>query len=494
MVSIKKASQITQVLKTQQRAKEAFSVVTRLTTRRYALIALILCLIIVACTNTYQSSPSPVNKLSSESTDLRIWWDKGFTQEEDEALKQLVSEWEKQTGNKIKLSLYSTDELTRKIQREIQAGNLPDIVTSYTADREIIPRLSWEGKLADISDVIEPLKSFYPEKILKTVQSYNNVTQKRSYYALPMSQATIHIFYWRDLLKRIGRKESDIPKDWDDFWELWKQIQDDLRTKQIPDKKQNIYGLGFTFGISSADTYYLFEQILEAYDVQILDSKDKLLLDDPKVRQGIINSLKWYTNFYQQGYVPPDAINWLNPDNNRSLLNQSVVMTPNNSLSIPAAVRQNPDTYYQKLGILEFPNKPNGLPMRYLITVKEAFLFADSQKQKLAKEFLAYLIQPEVMGNYLKASGGRHLPVLTSAWEDPFWKNSKDPYLSAAINIFLNRETRSFYFVQNPAYSLVLKDNVWGKAINRIVVDKISPEQAADEAIARIKQIFDQWQ
>ncbi|MEH2288638.1 extracellular solute-binding protein [Nostoc sp.] len=64
-----------------------------------------------------------------------MWWDKGFTQEEDEALKQLVSEWEKQTGNKIKLSLYSTDELTRKIKREIQAGNLPDIVTSYTADR-----------------------------------------------------------------------------------------------------------------------------------------------------------------------------------------------------------------------------------------------------------------------------------------------------------------------------------------------------------------------
>ena len=116
------------------------------------------------------------------------------------------------------------------------------------------------------------------------------------------------------------------------------------------------------------------------------------------------------------------------------------------------------------------------------------------QSQKLAKEFLAYLIQPEVMGNYLKASGGRHLPVLTSAWEDPFWKNSKDPYLSAAINIFLNRETRPFYFVQNPAYSLVLKDNVWGKALNRIVVDKISSEQAADEAIARIKQIFDQWQ
>ncbi|MEH2070109.1 MAG: hypothetical protein V7K47_18450 [Nostoc sp.] len=101
--------------------------------------------------------------------------------------------------------------------------------------------------------------------------------------------------------------------------------------------------------------------------------------------------------------------------------------------------------------------------------------------------------QPEVMGNYLKVSGGRHLPVMTLEWQDPFWKDSKYPYLSTAAKIFLNRETRPFYFVQNPAYSLVLKQNVWGKAINRIVVEKISPEQAADEAIEQIKQIFAQW-
>ncbi|MDZ8186759.1 MAG: ABC transporter substrate-binding protein [Nostoc sp. ChiSLP02] len=493
MVSSIKPTQIVQVTNNYQRAKQTVNCGLRQISRRYVLISLLVNLIIAGCTDTPKSEQSSITEFSNDSKVLKIWWDKGFTQEEDEALKQLVSQWEKQTGNKIKLSLYSTDELPRKIQREIRAGNLPDIVTSYTADRELIPRLSWEGKLADVSDVIEPLKSFYPKEILKTVQFYNKVTQKRSYYALPMSQATLHIFYWRDLLKQINRTESDIPKNWDAFWEFWKQTQSELRTKQLPDKKQNIYGLGFTFSIASADTYYFFEQILEAYDVQILDSQDKLQLDDPKVRQGIINSLKWYTKFYQQGYVPPDAVNWLNPDNNRSLLNRSVVMTPNNSLSIPAAVRQNLDVYNQKLGILELPNKPNGLPMRYLITVKQVFLFADSKKQKLAKEFLAYLIKPEVMGDYLKVSGGRHLPVLTSEWKDPFWKDSKDIYLSTAAKIFLNRETRPFYFVQNPAYSLVLKDNVWGKAINRIVVDKISPEQATDEAIAQIKQIFDQW-
>ncbi|MEH2450824.1 hypothetical protein [Nostoc sp.] len=139
--------------------------------------------------------------------------------------------------------------------------------------------------------------------------------------------------------EQIGRSERDIPKDWDGFWEFWKQVQNNLRAKQ---QKQDIYELGFPFSTGASDTYIFFEHILEAYDVQILDSEGKLLIDDQKVRQKIVQDLDWYAKFYQQGYVPPDALNWLNPDNNRSLLNRLVVMTPNNTLSIPCSVRQDP--------------------------------------------------------------------------------------------------------------------------------------------------------
>jgi multiple sugar transport system substrate-binding protein len=36
----------------------------------------------------------------------------------------------------------------------------------------------------------------------------------------------------------------------------------------------------------------------------------------------------------------------------------------------------------------------------------------------------------------------------------------------------------------------VNQEHVWAKAIHRIVTEGISPEQAVDEAIARIKQIL----
>jgi multiple sugar transport system substrate-binding protein len=39
-------------------------------------------------------------------------------------------------------------------------------------------------------------------------------------------------------------------------------------------------------------------------------------------------------------------------------------------------------------------------------------------------------------------------------------------------------------------HQLVRGKGVWPKAIHRIVTDGITPEQAADEAIARIKQLL----
>lgn len=456
--------------------------------RRYTLIALIFSLIIVACNKASTTPPSAAKESSPESKILKIWWDKGFTLEEDEALQQVVSNWEKQSGNKVKLSFYSTDELSQKVERELRTGDLPDLIAMFKSEKSLTARLAWEGKLADVSDVILPVKNLYPEQALQTVNFYNKSAQKQSYYALPIHQATIHVYYWRDLLEKVGHSNK-IPKDWDGFWKFWQQRQNELRTQQI-----DIYGLGLPLSVAAGDTYQTFEQILEAYDVQILDAKGQLRVDNPQVRQGIVKVLNWYARLYQQGYLPPDALHWLNPDNNRNLLNRKVLMTTNDTLSIATAVRQDPDTYRKKLGMLELPHKPNGQPMRYLITVQQVVLFADSKNQETAKDFLAYLIQPEIIDTYLKAAGGRHSPVLKPVWKDTFWTDPNDPHVSMATKTFTEGRTRLFYTFQNPAYSMVLKENVWGKALQRVLVDGSSSEQAADEAIARIKQIFAQWQ
>ncbi|MDJ0635438.1 MAG: ABC transporter substrate-binding protein [Xenococcaceae cyanobacterium MO_188.B29] len=427
-----------------------------------------------------------MNRSSPQDRVLEVWWDKGFYPEEDEALQQVLSEWEQETGNQVRLSLHNNDELFLKTERAIQADNPPDVLMNDAADRFLNPGLAWQGKLSDLADLIEPIKDSYSDPVLASVYFYNEREKRRSYYAIPIHIGIPHIFYWRDLLQQVGKSEQDIPQDWDAFWKFWQQVQDQLLT-------EGVYGLGLPMSVEAADTDDIFEQILEAYNVEILDSEGELQVDNPQVRQGIIDCINWYTQFYIQGYVPPKAVKWLNPDNNRSLLNKLVVMTPNQSLSIPAAVKQDQDIYYHQLVTTGYPDKPNGKPMRYIAMIRQAIVLADSNKQKLAKDFLTYFNQPEVLSKYLKAAGGRYLPVNKQILTDTFWTDPADPHISTAIQPFLQEEITLPYTVLNPAYSIVLKDSIWGKALTRVVIDRHSPEQAADEAIAQIKKIFAQW-
>lgn len=99
----------------------------------------------------------------------------------------------------------------------------------------------------------------------------------------------------------------------------------------------HIYCIGLLMSIYATDIYLIFEQILESNNLQIVDEQEKLQIDKPEFRQKIIEILDWYTNLYKNGYVPPNAVNWLNVHNNTNFLNRNTLMTINPTISIPAS-------------------------------------------------------------------------------------------------------------------------------------------------------------
>ena len=448
-------------------------------------------MLIVACSSDTQLQNTQTEKLRPPDREnvLQIWWDKGYNPEEDAALQKLVKAWEQETGNKVKINFYTLDKRSEKPQRYLQGGVSPDIFMSFKAESTLNPRLAWEGKLIDVTNIIEPIKQNYDPKALATAYYYNNVEQKQSYYAVPIHRAALHIYYWKDLLEKTGRTAQDIPQDWDDFWQFWLDVGEDLKTKH----QQDILPIGLPMSVEAGDTYQAFEHILEAYNVKLVDEEGNLLVDNPQVRQGIIQCLDWYTQFYLQGYTPKDAVDWNNAANNRQLLNREILTTTNATLSIPAALRQDSDAYRNQLGIVELPNKPNGEPMRHIFLVEQAVIFNDAANPELAKAFLAYLTQPEVVNTFLKESG-RHSPAHTSVYQDPYWTDPEDPHTSEVTKTLTKSQIRPIYPANSPAYSVVLKENVWGQSLEKIVLNNVTPEQAADEAIARIKEIFVEWE
>ena len=454
-------------------------------TRRQALW-LSLSTLVAACTAKVPTTSERAANRSSAA--LEIWWTKGFVVAEDEAIRKVVKDWQKKHNSPVNLSFHRQDDIVPKLERAYQSGNPPDVLYAYKGDLALNPRFAWDGKLADVSDLIEPLKAAYVSTALEAVSFYNNVEKKKSYFAVPLSQEATYIFYWRDLLQKAGLGDRTLPNRWDDFWNYWKVVQEHLRPQYT-----NLYGLGIQSAPRNSDTYIFFEHVLQAYNVRLLDEQGKLRLD-PEVRQGIRQCLDWYTQFYKQGYVPSTATHWLSPDNNQALLNRSVAMTVNASMSIPLSQRDNKEVYFQQLGTADFPNKPDGKPLEHLVSINQAVIFASSPKQQAAKNFLAYLMQPQVLAGFVKGSGGRFFPVMPIAWQDEFWTQAADPHLSMQAKTLRDRPTRTFYSVQAPAYSQVFQTDVWGKAISQIATNAVTLDQGVDEAIRQMQQIFAAWQ
>lgn len=437
---------------------------------------------------------------------LTVWWNKGYYPEEDAAMQKIVKDFEAQHKVEVDLSFAAQEELHKKITAALIARRVPDVAFSFYNDWQVVPKYAWEDQLADVSDLINELKPRYNEKMLQAGYVFNNKTKKRSYYGIPIEAQTMHIHYWRDLLKEAGMEDdpAKIPMKWDEYWAYWKKAQDALRKKN-PAKYGKLYGIGMTESTRATDTLYNFEMALLSYGGDLLDANGKVIADQPKNREAIIKALKWFGELFTSGYVPPDATNWSDGDNNAGFHSRSVVMTPNPSQSIPAAQFFNKDdpqknNYFNNMATIEWPDGPDGRKARYLSAVKTVVIPKNSKNQKLAKEFLKFVLEPKRFLEYIKAANGRWFPAFTDIGKDPFWRSGhrgpggeKDPNVPVATTIFLDRENKVFEHWKHPANSQVYDENLWGKAMARVAIDRWTPEKAADEAIERMKAIFAQY-
>ena len=190
--------------------------------------------------------------------------------------------------------------------------------------------------------------------------------------------------------------------------------------------------------------------------------------------------------------MPPKAVNWSNSDNNTSFLNRKTLMTINPSMSIPGSQQEDEEIYLNQMRTIEFPNNPNEAATTYLVSVKQPVIFTSSPNPELAKNFLSYLVKPDNLGPYIKGAKGRYFPIMPKLWKDPFWSNTKDPHISIASQQFTESQTRLLHNSINPAYSQIDSENIWGKAMAKVLIEGLSPTPATDQAIKRIKKIFAQ--
>jgi multiple sugar transport system substrate-binding protein len=446
--------------------------------------------IVAACTLAF------AGQLLAQET-LTVWWVKGFYKSEDDALLAAIKKFEDKTKVKVELSQYPVQDMIPKTVAALDAGTPPDVAYADVYDFQVAGKWAYEGKLEDLTDVITPLKATFAPNTVETTYLYNDKAKKRAYYAFPLKQQTMHIEYWIDMLGVAGFKESDIPTDWKGYWAFWcDKVQPGYRQKS----GTRNYATGFPMGVDSSDSFYSFLTFMDAYNVKLVDDNGKLLVDDPKVRQGLIAALTDYTTPYVKGCTPPSSTSWKDPDNNVAFANKTIILTHNATISIAAKWlddmnnetlsaeqrAQAKKNYYELIRTAGFPNKPDGSKMVYRTAVKVGVIFDSAKNKKRAKEFVSFLLQEENLTPYVEGALGRWFPVTKAAQQSAFWK--ADRHRQSVYNQYA-AGTVTFEFTKNYKFTILNNENVWAKAMNRVVNEKVPVDKAVDEMIVRIKAV-----
>jgi multiple sugar transport system substrate-binding protein len=427
--------------------------------------------------------------LSAQAADLVVWWE-AWSPQEESAVRETIAAFET-NGKQVELVFYPQAELSGKIEAALEAGQPPDFAFG-TLVSLYIGEWAFGDRLLDLTDTIGHFSDMFDPDLLAFWTVPNQKTGHRALYALPMSRATNHILIWKSLLEEAGFTLGDIPKEWDGFWSFWcEQVQPAVRRVTGRD---DIWGIGLNMSDKATEPTFQFFQFLAAYDADYVTHDGRLIIDDPKVRHGLIEAIDAYTAVYRKGCAPSGSIAWdSNRDNNQQFLAQAVVMTLNDTLSIPNALKhERPDDYYQNTATIEWPRGPDGEGFPIMGDHFAGAVFRDGPNVETAKEFVRFLVAEGWLAHYLDFAGERFLPPMPKLREGPLWLDPTDPHRMAAVMQIASRPTQYDYAAisGDRRYDLILDERIWPNAIQRVAADGISPEQAVDEAIARIKQIL----
>ena len=295
---------------------------------------------------------------ATHAADLVVWWEQGYYAQEDEAVREIVAAFEQDIGKQVEVTFYPQPEHPGKVAAAVEAGQPPDFAFGLPL-ANLVSEWALDDRLVDLSDAIGHFSDLFDPELLNRAMLLNARTGQKALYALPMGRATNHLHVWKSLLEQAGFTLEDIPKEWDTFWSFWcHEVQPAMRRATSRD---DIWSVGLPLSINGNDTTHAFQQFMSAYRADYVTRDGRLVIDDPEIRRQLVKAVDSYTAIYRKDCTPPGSLTWADADNNKSFLAQAIVMTPNETLSIPNALKhEHPDDYYKNTATIEWPLGPSG--------------------------------------------------------------------------------------------------------------------------------------
>lgn len=396
---------------------------------------------------------------------LSLWRLKTYIPPADKILDANAQECAKKAGMELAIQTYTFDDMWTKYTAAIESKTLPDIAE---LDAVGPARLANLGRLADMSDVVSSVtKELGP--ILTNAEGAVKFGGK--YYAVPHYGIPLVLFYRKDILAKVGAEPPDT-------WEAIQQISEKVKKAGIHE-----FPNGFPWN-RTGDGYDPAMSLLWSYGAAWVDKSGKFT----GIPKGpAVQALKVVTAAYLVDKTAAfDYLSWSGSTNNESFMAGKVTFTPNGP-SILFQMESNKHPLQKDTAIKLMPKGPAGRNLA-LTFVMNWGVPVDGKQQKEAKAVVGCIMSRAQWMKYMTGSFQQAVPLFARPLDDAYWNTPTGKTIVETVKI---GHPVGWPGPTTPAAAEVVSSNVLTDMVTQVIVDKVTPEAAVDEANKRIKEIYD---
>jgi multiple sugar transport system substrate-binding protein len=396
---------------------------------------------------------------------MTLWRLKTYIPPADKILDTTIQECGKKIGAEVQIQTYTFDDMWTKYTAAIESKTLPDVAE---LDAVGPARLANLGRLSDVSDlvgtVVKELGELAPN-------AEGAVKFGGKFYAVPHYAIPLILFYRKDLVEKVGAQPPDT-------WEAINEISIKIKKAGLQDFPQ-----GFPWN-RTGDGYDPAMSLLWSYGAAWVDKSGKYV-GMPKDKA--LQAMKVVTPAYLADKTAAlDYLSWSGSGNNEAFMAGKIAFTPNG----PSILFQEDSTKHplrKDTAIKLMPRGPAGRNLA-LTFVMNWGVPVDGKQQKEARALVSCIMSKDKFSAYMTGSFQQAVPLFKSLINHDYWNNADGKVITETVK--LGRPV-GWPGPTTPAAAEVISSNVLTDMMTRVIVDKVTPEKAIEEADKRIKEIYE---
>lgn len=393
---------------------------------------------------------------------LTIWIGASFLEALDKRLGSMFQDYGREKGVEVDFIIGPWAQLPQKLAAAIQGKNPPDICSFYDADTQYY---RGQNQLVEVSEVWNDLKKKGGD-VYAAAES--TIAWESKAWSIPIGINPWPVHARKDLLDKAGLK---YPTTWDEFIEACKKIQ----------HPPQVYGYGLCLGKNDDNNCNIIH-LMWTFGAQMQTKDNKPAFNTPETRKAFTLVADMYT---KHKIIPPGAINWDNAGNNSAYQSEQCVFVQNPA-SVLAWLQINKPALAEATILANLPAGPAGSFGQ--VDCWALGIFKDSKVQDVAKEALAYVLEPGRYDEFIQMAAGRYVPIYKNLTNSRFWKENRNYHTYPGIV-----ETgRIMAYAGQPtaAFGEVLRGFVIADALQSVIVQGVSVDDAVNAADRKIQAIY----